>query len=70
MTRHAAAKKMLIAQREAEAIIARCADAREQLRQLAENAGAGFSVAVATLGTVTVEWRPQARPIVVVKLDG
>jgi len=61
---------MLLAQREAQIFIERCADARERLRQLSENAGEGFSVAVAGLGAVSVEWRPMARPLVVVKLDG
>lgn len=56
------AAEFLAAQGDAELIIGKCADLRDELRQIAENERRGFLVDVEGSGSVTVIWRGTGRP--------
>lgn len=66
--RYIVAREFIAAQRDAEVTIARCADLREELRQLSENQGSGFVVHLQGGDSVSVEWRGTGRPQVTARL--
>jgi len=67
--RQTVAAEFLAAQREAELVIGKCADLRDELRQISLNDRRGFTVDVEGKGSVTVTWNGMGRPQVEAKID-